>query len=192
MPSVEGKTAIFVPEESRKDSPSSGAISGGDGRKGSNKIVIVIWVTLLLGGLSWYSYSQQKKAIEAERLLNEAYTLYGQQEFARSTELLRQSAELGNAWAQLYYGERLKNGFYAEPNPAEAVKWLRKSAGKGCPEAFYQLGTCYENGEGVDRDLDEAESWYRRALDDPGSAYLAQTALDRIGSLKAKSGEGID
>ena len=72
------------------------------------------------------------------------------------------------------------------------MKWLRKSAGKGCPEAFYQLGTCYENGEGVDRDLSEAESWYRKALNDPGSAYLAQGALDRIESLKAKSGEGTD
>ena len=191
-PGAEGTTALFVPEESRKEPPASGAISGAGGRNGSNKIVIVIWVTLLLGGFSWYACALQKRAAEAERLLNEAFTLYGQQEFTRSTELLRQSAELGNAWAQLYYGERLKNGFYAEPNAAEAVKWLRKSAGKGCPEAFYQLGTCYENGEGVDRDLSEAESWYRKALNDPGSAYLAQGALDRIESLKAKSGEGMD
>ena len=177
----------------KPDSSSSGSPCGcGGGRKGSNKIVIVTWMTLLLGGLSLYSYSQQKRAAEAERLLNEAYTLYGQQEFARSTELLRQAAELGNAWAQLYYGERLLNGFYAAPNPAEAVKWLRKSAKQKCPEAYCQLGICYENGEGVDRDLDEAASWYRKALADPGSAYNAQAALDRIGSLKAKSGEGID
>ena len=74
---------------------------GRGGMKGSNKIVVAIWMAFLLGGFSWYSYSQQKRAAEAERLLNEAYTLYGQQEFARSTELLRQSAELGNAWAQL-------------------------------------------------------------------------------------------
>lgn len=162
------------------------------GMKGSNKIVVAIWMAFLLGGFSWYSYSQQKRAAEAERLLNEAYTLYGQQEFARSTDLLRQAAEMGNAWAQLYYGERLKNGFYAEPNPAEAVKWLRKSAKKNCPEAFYQLGVCYENGEGVERDLNEAEAWYRKALNDPGSAYTARIALERIETMKAKSGEGMD
>ena len=192
IPSVEGNPALFVPEEPRKDSPASGATSGGGGRKGSNKIVIVIWVTILLGGISLFAYSQQKRAAEADRLLNEAFTLYNQQEFARSTELLRQSAELGSAWAQLYYGERLKNGFYAEPDAVEAVKWLRKSAKQNCPEAFFQLGTCYENGEGVDRNLSEAEMWYRKALADPGSAYLAQTALERIESLKAKSGEGND
>ncbi len=162
------------------------------GVKGSNKIVVAIWVAFLLGGFSWYSYSQQKRAAEAERLLNEAYTLYGQQEFARSTELLRQAAEMGNVWAQLYYGERLKNGFYAEPDAVEAVKWLRKAAGQNCSEAFCQLGACYENGEGVDRDLNEAESWYRKALDDPGSAYTARTALERIETMKAKSGGGTD
>lgn len=162
------------------------------GVKGSNKIVVAIWVTLLLGGVSWFAYSQQKRAAEAERLLNEAYTLYGQQEFARSTEVLRQAAEMGNAWAQLYYGERLKNGFYAEPDPAEAVKWLRKAAKQGCSEAFCQLGMCYENGEGVDRDLNEAEAWFRKALNDPGSAYTARSALERLETMRAKSGEGMD
>ena len=160
------------------------------GAKGSNKVVVAIWVAFLLGGVSWYAYSQQKRAAEAERLLNEAYTLYGQQEFARSTELLRQAAGMGNVWAQLYYGERLKNGFYAEPDPIEAVKWLRKAAGQNCPEAFCQLGLCYENGEGVERDLNEAEKWYRKAVDDPGSAYTARTALERIETMKAKSGGG--
>jgi len=169
-----------------------GSSPGCGGRKGSNKIVIAIWVTLLLGGISLFAYSQQKRAAEADRLLNEAFTLYGQQDFAGSTELLRQSAELGNAWAQLYYGERLLNGFYAEPDAAEAVKWLRKAAKQKCPEAFFQLGTCYENGMGVDRDPAEAESWYRKALADPGAAYLAQTALDRLESLRMKSGEGMD
>ena len=162
------------------------------GMKGSNKIVVAIWMAFLLGGFSWYSYSQQKRAAEAERLLNEAYTLYGQQEFARSTELLRQSAELGSAWAQLYYGERLKNGFYAEPDAVEAVKWLRKAAKKNCAEACYQLGICYENGEGVNRDLNEAEGWFRKALEDAGSAYSARTALERLETIKAKSGEGMD
>ena len=169
-----------------------GCPCGCGGVKGSNKIVVAIWVVLLLGGVSWYTYSQQKKAAEAGRLLNEAQMLYSRGDFAGSTDLLQQSAELGNAWAQWDDGERLRSGFGAEQNAAEAVKWLRKSARKGCPEAYYQLGTCYENGEGVDRDLEKAEAWYRKALNDSGFAYDAQSALDRIESLKAKSGEGID
>ena len=160
----------------------------GCGGKGSNKLGVAIWVTLLLGGSSWFAYSRQKNSAEAERLLNEAYTLHAQGNVAASTELLRQSAELGNVWAQLYYGERLKNGFGTERNLSESVKWLRKAARQKCAEAYYQLGVSYENGEGVDRDLDEAEAWYRKALDDSGFAASAQSALDRIARLKSADG----
>ena len=173
-----------VPVERKK------ANCGCGGGKGSNKIVVAIWVALLLGGVSLFTYYQSKRNAEAERLLNEAYTLYGQRDFAASTELLRQSAELGNVWAQLYYGERLRNGFGAEQNMAEAVKWLRKDAKRKCAEACYQLGICYENGEGVERDPDEAEVWYRKAQEDSSFVALAQVALDRIAARKAASASG--
>jgi tetratricopeptide (TPR) repeat protein len=161
-------------------------------RKGSNKFVIAIWVVLLLGGVSLFLHFQSKRKAEAERLLNEAYMLYGQRDFSASTEYLRQSAELGNAWAQLYYGERLKTGFGAEPNMPEAVKWLRRAAKQKCVEAYYQLGVCYENGEGVERNLDEAEAWYKKALDDPGFAPSARDSLERIAQRKAASGAGMN
>ena len=173
-----------------RDQGSSMVDSGNGRRTGSNKIMIVIWVTFLLGGFSWFAYSKQKNAAEAERLLNEAYTLYGQRDIDGSTDYLRRSAELGNPWAQMYYGERLKNGFGAEQNMAEAVKWLRKSAKQKCSEAFYQLGICYENGEGVERDLDVAEAWYRKAQKDPAFTSMAKIALDRIADLKAAKNAG--
>jgi tetratricopeptide (TPR) repeat protein len=177
-----------APAAQKQDPTGSG--TGSARRTGSNKVVIAIWVVLLLGGSCWLAYSRQKNAAEAERLLNESYTLYGQRDFEASTESLRQSAELGNAWAQLYYGERLKTGFYTEQNMAEAVKWLRKAAQKKNFEACYQLGVCYENGEGVERNLDEAEAWYRRALNDPAFASSAQESLDRIANRKAENAAG--
>ena len=169
----------------RNGDSSAGGSGCGERRDGSYKIVIVIWVTLLLGGLSLFAYYRQKDTVEAERLLNEAFTLYGQGDVAGSTESLRKAAELGSAWAQLYYGERLKNGFGTEQNMAEAVNWLRKAARKKNYEACYQLGVCYENGEGVERDLSEAAAWYHNALHDPAFASSAQGALDRIADRKA-------
>ncbi len=177
-----------IPAELKQEPSGHSRVCGGG--KGSNKVVVAIWVTVLLVGVSLFTHFRKKRAMEAERLLNEAYTLYGQRDIAASTELLRQSAELGNAWAQLYYGERLRNGFGAEQNPAEAVKWFRKAARQKCPEAFYQLGVCYENGEGVERNLDEAEAWYRKALEDSAYAPSARISLDRIANLKAASGAG--
>ena len=176
----------------RNGESSGQAPCGCGGGRGSNKAVVAIWATFLLAGVALFTHFQAKRAAEAERLLNEAYALYGQRDFAASTELLRQSADLGNAWAQLYYGERLKNGFGTEQNMAEAVKWLRKSAKRKCAEACYQLGICYENGEGVERDPDEAEAWYRKAQEDSSFASLARIALDRIAERKAASGTGAN
>lgn len=187
-PSMEQNEADRSPAAREQDS--SGKHAGCVGRAGSYKIVIVIWVTLLLGGLCLFAYYRQKDAAEAERLLNEAYTLHGQGDIAGSTENLRRAAGLGSAWAQLYYGERLRNGFGTEQNMTEAVKWFRRAAYKKCTEAYYQLGVCYENGEGVEPDSDKAAGWYRRALKDPAFASSAQEALDRIADRKTKNAAG--
>lgn len=165
----------------------SGGCPCGCGTRGSNKIAVAIWVTLLLGGVAYFTYFQQKRAAEARSLLDQAYELYYRQEFAASTDLLRKSAELGNAWAQAYYGERLKTGFAAEQNLTEAVKWLRKAAKQECPEAYYQLGICYENGEGVERNLDKAEELFRKAQQAPDFAASAQRSLERIEILRRET-----
>ena len=42
---------------------------------------------------------------------------------------------------------------------------LRKAAEQGDAEAQYQLGLCYENGDGVDEDMTQAASWYRKSAE---------------------------
>ena len=160
--------------------------------KGSNKIVVAIWVTFLLGGVGYLLYSQKQDAAEANRLLQQSYELYGRGDFAASTECLRQAAELGNALAQVYYGGHLRSGIGTETDMAAAVKWIRKAADKKCAMAAYELAVCYENGEGVERDLDEAETWYKKALEDSAYASSARSSLERIANLKAAAGAGAD
>ena len=161
-----------------------GCSCGCGGGKKSDKIVVAVWVVVLLAIAGFWVYSRMNGRLpESERLLRQAYSLYEKQDFEASTECLRQSAELGNAWAQLYYGGCLKKGVGTEQDQTAAVEWFRKSAEQNCTIAFYELGVCYENGEGVDRDLDEAEAWYGKALD-AGIQPDAQQALDRIGRLK--------
>lgn len=98
-------------------------------------------------------------------------------------ELLRQSAELGYVWAQLFYGRFLCKGIGTALDPTEAVVWFRKAADQDCSEAFYELGVCYENGEGVEKDLDEAIAWYRKAVD--GGFERAQSSIIRVENAKA-------
>ena len=64
---------------------------------------------------------------------------------------------------------------FLEKNPAEAVKWYRKAAERGCAWAQVRLGRCYEFGEGVEKDPTEAAKWYRKAAgkgDEPAKKAL--------------------
>lgn len=170
-----------------KENAGSCGCARGCGAKGSNKLAIAIWVTFVFVFASLLVYLH---AAETKRLLNRAYELYEQRDFVASTECLRQAAERGSAWAQVYYGGHLKDGIGTNPDAVEAVKWFRKSAARNCPEAFLRLGECYEFGEGVDLDLDEAAAWYRKAEDRPGCSERARIALDRIAARQGASPPG--
>ena len=164
-----------------------GADACGCGDKSSNKALVAIWVVLLLGFAVFAVYSRMNPRLsEPERLLVRADQLFEKGDYEGAAKLMRQSAELGNAWGQMYYGGCLKKGVGVEQDMPAAVEWFRKSADQGYAVACYELGVCYENGEGVDRDLDEAAAWYRKALDG-GIQPDAQEALDRVEQAKAES-----
>lgn len=155
--------------------------------KGSNKAVIVIGVILLLCFAFFAIYSRMNPRLtESQRLIVQADELFQKEDFAGAAMLVRQSADLGDAWGQMYYGGCLKKGVGVEQDMPAAVEWFRKSADQGYAVACYELGVCYENAEGVERDLDAAETWYRKALEG-GIQPDAQEALDRVGKLKAES-----
>ena len=155
--------------------------------KGSNKAVIVIGVILLLCFAFFAMYSRMSPRLtESQRLLVQADKLFQKEDFAGAAKLMRQSAELGDPWGQMYYGGCLKKGIGVEQDMPAAVEWFRKSADQGYAVACYELGVCYENAEGVERDLDAAEMWYQKALEG-GIEPDAQEALDRVAKLKAES-----
>ena len=172
---------------------SGGCSCGCGGGKQSNKAVIILWVVLLLGfaGLAmWSRMNADSSLTEPERLLKQAYELFEKQKFEEGAACLRQSAEMGNAWAQMYYGGSLKKGVGVEQNLPAAAEWFRKSADQGCTVAFYELAVCSENGEGVDRNLDEALAWYRKAKD--AGIEEAQSAIIRVEKLQAQNEAGSD
>lgn len=50
-------------------------------------------------------------------------------------------------------------------NFEEAIKWYRKAADQGQPEAQNALGYLYQTGRGVPQDVNEAVKWYRKSAD---------------------------
>ena len=54
-------------------------------------------------------------------------------------------------------------GFAEKKKYEEAVKWFRKAADLGEPNAQYNLGLCYYKGQGIKQDLEEAVKWLKKA-----------------------------
>jgi serine/threonine protein kinase len=88
----------------------------------------------------------------------------------RSVEILRkqmnQDMELPDALIQLSSILR-KRGQIAEANSLsdETAALYRKLAQTGRGDAQHKLGSCYENGTGVTRDMIQAIEWYSQAAD---------------------------
>lgn len=79
------------------------------------------------------------------------------------------AAEQGHTKAQFELGH-----YYLkiEWSPIKALEWLLKAAEQGDKEAqheliscYYKLGSCYEEGNGVEKDLDKAVEWYTKAAE---------------------------
>ena len=81
-------------------------------------------------------------------------------------EQLIQNAEQGSAQAQLILGDNLyygKNGF--EKDMAAAVKWYKLAAAQNHVTAVYLLGTCYELGQGTQKnDIEAIRCYYKAAM----------------------------
>lgn len=84
-------------------------------------------------------------------------------------------------------GGSLNNLAYCEehgssPDPVAAYADYQKASALGSPEAFYNLGRCLENGNGVSSDTKEAIANYSKAAE--YHYQPAIEALERLGELK--------
>ena len=154
-----------------------------------SRFAVIIGV-ILFGTLSfvvsYYSRQQQKQAYAAADAFWQSRTfqdsLIGK---SLNTSSERQSAERGDAEAQLALGVRYYNGVDVEQDKKEAANWFRKAAEQGNAEAQSCLGDCYMLGDGVEKDTAEAVKWYRKAADQ--GLAIAQRAI----GLCYLNGEGV-
>ena len=81
-----------------------------------------------------------------------------------------------------YYTGRTSAGRYGghKQDYKKAVEWWLLAAEQGNADAQYGLGCCYEEGHGVDKDLNEALKWYRKA-----AKQRNKGAKDRLKALGA-------
>jgi TPR repeat protein len=109
---------------------------------------------------------------------------------SRAIELFEQSAAAGNGDAAYQLGEVYSKENYAKRDDAKAFSSFQQASRSKVPVpcAFYNLGACYVNGRGTDRDLTEGLAWLILAKMhnvDPRSegrirAQLKETDPDKI------------
>ena len=77
-----------------------------------------------------------------------------------------------------------------EPGSEEYIKKLHEWAYKGYAPTQYDLGVCYEKGEGVPQDIKKAMRWYRKAAQQ--GEELAIKAVQRLENEAAKNKQQED
>lgn len=86
------------------------------------------------------------------------------------------------------------NGFTYRPRNEQEVARLVQNAEQGYSSAQYDLGTCYDNGEGVEKNKVEAVKWYSKAAEQGhaeaqyhlGSCYAFGEGVEEVSSEAVK------
>lgn len=71
------------------------------------------------------------------------------------------------------------NTNYEKGEFKEAIPYLNEAASRGNAKALYSLGYMYENGEGVDKDIDKAKEYYQLSAEK--GHKKAKLALKNLG-----------
>lgn len=103
----------------------------------------------------------------------------GQRDSAKAVEWITAAAKAHNAEAQCRLGELYESGSEAVTQDYnEAKKWYEKAASQEYLPAFLKFARLFENGHGVERDVDKALKLYVDA--EALGETAAREHIDRI------------
>lgn len=128
----------------------------------------------------WYTKSAQQGYAEAQNELAVCYEQgkYVKKDLKVAAYWYEKAAAQNHALANKQLGYLYKDGAGVEKNKSKADLYFKKSlqlyladAERGDEFAMYMVGECYFFGDGVEKDLDIAKSWYEKAaaLGDQGA-----------------------
>ena len=134
--------------------------------------------------IKWCRKAAEKGNVNAQFELGESY-LKGEgvrkdidQGIMWCTKAAEQDANFALKLGNLYYdgkGSFFFGDAYIEIDYTEAVDWYRKAAEGGELDAYFALGKCYIEGNGVKKDIKNGINWYRKAAE-KDSSYATRLA----------------
>jgi TPR repeat protein len=101
------------------------------------------------------------KQLPGANLFDQAGERFQAGDHAGAAEIVRKSADAGNAVAQLRLALMYDQGDGVPRSAKAAFAWYARAAAQGEPESQKQMGIYYEAGEGVDENWDLAAKFYQ-------------------------------
>ena len=127
------------------------------------------------------SLDRARHRLESRMARRKAYEMTQLAQNMRTHDQLEQNGVGSDTWNDCATDvrEKRKAAVEMENTQKAEVEWCQEQAEKGNVDAQYKLAYHYEKGWGVQKDIDLAVHWYRRAAAQGDSA--AKTALYRLG-----------
>lgn len=136
----------------------------------------------------WYQKSAEKGYAPAEYRVCQ---MHANQNPLEDERCMWRAAENGVPEAQFWLGVAFEQHlWFGVTDDQEALKWFRKAAERGNPDAEATLGLRYELGEGIEQDYAQAAYWFRRAAEHVPNLGGAGQGRNNLGNLYAE-GHGV-
>ena len=152
----------------------------------------------MLGNTSYVTSRRPTRTTAADcHIRGGEYTGSDRADYKTALRVWMELANAGDPDAMTNVGEIYERGLGGEPNYAAAIIWYQKVIdAKGSDQAksraLFNLGTLYEQGQGVDKDQLKALNLYRRAWGVPEDNLMYTSAKDReVGELRKQLEESI-
>ncbi len=157
----------------------------------ASKAVLVL--ALGLGGTVAAAATAQSSTT-AESLRAEGIEQAEAGDYERARELLRQAAAEGSARAKIHLGYLDEHGYGIDgPDGERAIDWYARGVEAGADRHALKLAWDHLRGELVEPDREEAERWFRHAIDSgQAEARVALASViiaDIVGGDEARADE---
>ena len=127
----------------------------------------VLSLTFLLMSLAAFCTKYQMVNLSTSTILEEISSKKAATSDMVFSKVVNQTSEDGESPKEMC---NIGNKYYKEGKYREAAYWYEKAANQGNAPAQYNLGVCYENGQGVVQNHEKAVYWYEKAANQGDAA----------------------
>ena len=118
------------------------------------------------------------KSKTMDELFELGYAAEDAGDFVKAIEFYRQAANTGEADCE-HALWRIGSVYERQGDCQTAFKFYLEAAEKGSDDGMFFVGSCYENGTGVEKNFDEALKWYNKAA--AAGNEIAEEYLEYLG-----------